>query len=1319
MLQRALTRTRTAALLAVTLGAFTNCDAASLVSPPGTEAITLNYLGDTVASVGRLIDPEVEVLVGTRPLDDPQLSYSSSDESVLEVMPNGQLFLRRLGTATLVVSLRGALLPVNAPSVTRQFQVVAESISVSASGLTLAAIGASAVVAASAFDFNGLEIPNPSIRWESSQPASVAVSQSGIITARGPGSAEVRAILGPDTARVSVNVTQVLASYLMSHDDVTFDALGDTLTVKATARDANGNIIPESVLPAPVWTSRNPGVVDITLAGKVTARSNASTWIVAQRGIIADSIRFTVNQQAVRVVISAAGGFGIAAVNGTLQLTANGFDRNSNPDANSPVSWSSLDPDTAQVNPLTGLVTGRLVGNARIVAAMDGGADTVFVNVANTPSQIVLTPSTLAMTSIPDTAQLSVAAFNSLGAPVPTEVTWRSTDPAIVGIVPGARIDARGIGTARVIASVGSLADTTVVTVTNNPALIDLIDTDLALVYVDQAASPAITIRNARGDALPRTSVTWQSDNQTIATVSASGMITARQVGATTVRATSGSLGDSIRVTVTNNPASVVVSSERDTITAVGRTITYSAEVRNAANAVMLAYPVTWRSTNPSIATVSSAGVVTSTATGTTMIIATAGTVEDTVTLVVRNPTVLWVDNSVVVAERFGTLARPYARIQDAVAVADAGDTVIVRRGLGYTESVDLTRRIVLLGDSTAYVSGGRNPALLPAIAHDTGAAGITATTTAQVTVRYLALTHSVDGPAIVTNGADVRIDNFHVNPGASSIKIGRGVLVRDAPTFAALADIVVRNVRGYGVRLERVTQGQVDRVTVSGVDSISGTRGAGIDVYRGSVNEVRFSTVRETQGPGVLFDSTTSASLLDSDLAGRSILARVRGVSGPITVVDRNRFDLTVLPGASDTRGSANDGRSGLEIVSSSNVQVRDNQFIEAGSALMDGIRLIQAKGGGAFLGVTIFRNRFTGGRYSVRSERSSWTMTESASSGAAAGVFATDADTVQLLSDTVRATTGDACVSSTGSAARIEITGGVFAQCGASGSVGGRAIAVSGASSTVLTVRSAILGGPNHTAIDFSGRDITLRNNTIVGSGTRSVTGFVGGGAIDVMSTNSATIHGNAITDYAGVVGLLLDVSTLSLDSNIVARNRVGVQLSDWSSVGAVDNDFSDNELLAVLNGRSTTVSFSTNWWGDARGPRRTLVPDAVGDSVGAFVSTGTLKAGPFYPGTAASAIRMVRGDGQTAARRAVLPVALTVRVTDDAGRAVMGATVTFSVTNGNGSVSSGTVVTNASGLAETTLTLGQSPGANTVRASIAGPGGQVSVTFTATGT
>ena len=65
---RALRRSGTAALAVATMGVFANCDATSLVSPPGTEDISLTYVGDTVASVGRLIAPQVEVLVGTRPL---------------------------------------------------------------------------------------------------------------------------------------------------------------------------------------------------------------------------------------------------------------------------------------------------------------------------------------------------------------------------------------------------------------------------------------------------------------------------------------------------------------------------------------------------------------------------------------------------------------------------------------------------------------------------------------------------------------------------------------------------------------------------------------------------------------------------------------------------------------------------------------------------------------------------------------------------------------------------------------------------------------------------------------------------------------------------------------------------------------------------------------------------------------------------------------------------------------------------------------------------------------------------------------------------
>src|SRR2546425_8722326 len=103
----------------------------------------------------------------------------------------------------------------------------------------------------------------------------------------------------------------------------------------------------------------------------------------------------------------------------------------------------------------------------------------------------------------------------------------------------------------------------------------------------------------------------------------------------------------------------------------------------------------------------------------------------------------------------------------------------------------------------------------------------------------------------------------------------------------------------------------------------------------------------------------------------------------------------------------------------------------------------------------------------------------------------------------------------------------------------------------------------------------------------------------------------------------------------------------------------------------------------------------------------------------GATATAPRSVRGDGQTGVRGTALPKAFTVRVVDAAGKPVAGVSVTFRVTLGGGSFGGGnkvTVTTNASGLAEATLTLGLTPGQNTVTAT---GNGLNTITFTATGT
>jgi hypothetical protein len=77
--------------------------------------------------------------------------------------------------------------------------------------------------------------------------------------------------------------------------------------------------------------------------------------------------------------------------------------------------------------------------------------------------------------------------------------------------------------------------------------------------------------------------------------------------------------------------------------------------------------------------------------------------------------------------------------------------------------------------------------------------------------------------------------------------------------------------------------------------------------------------------------------------------------------------------------------------------------------------------------------------------------------------------------------------------------------------------------------------------------------------------------------------------------------------------------------------------------------------------------------------------------------------------------------VRVTDASGFPVSGVNVLFAVTSGGATIggqSNASVTSNASGLAEVTLTLGSVAGANTVTATV-NSSGTGSVVLTATGT
>jgi len=1294
---------------------------------PRSGHIVLTYTGDTTLTAGARTAAAIAVTVDGSSYSTPRLVLRSSDTTVLAVVATttgtDTLVARGLGTATLTIQLVNSVLAGAPPTITKTFFVAPQSVQFDRGTLPLGSFGDTITVLAHAYDIHGTDIANVTFNWTSSDTTVTRVTTKGRITAIANGSSTVRASVGGDTAALAVTVRQIPAHFAFTPSlPVTLNALGVDTTLSVGAVDSLGNPVKGST-GAPTWGLQSVGVVTLDQTGTAQAVGNGTTYVYATHPPARDSLQVTVAQQATRIVVMSPSGLAIPAVGGTLVVTVTAYDRNNNQIATANPTLASLDPTIAQVNSATRTITGTAVGTARIVATQNLAADTVLVQVANIPVKLSLSVDTVVMNSVGDTLKIGVTFTNALGGTVTGLMPgWFSSDTTILSVATqDGRVVAVRQGTARVIATYLSLADTALITVSNAPASIKLLAHADTLPSLGDTLVIAATIQNTRGASLPPTSVTWSVDNTAIATVSTSGTVTSHAVGRTTVRATSGILADSAALWVTNNPAHVVLNSHLDTLTARGQTLGYTATITNSGGQIITGDTVTWQSTNASVASVATSGpitaIVTALGAGTTRIIARIGTVADTATLVERNPTLLYVDNSTLDTLQFGTLKRPYAHIQDGVGAADPGDTVFVRTGAGpYSESLALSRDIVIEGDPTAYRASSDDPTKLPLLSHDTGTAGITAITSARIFIRTLAIRHTLDGPAIYTHGATVALSNVYVNPNADPFNSGRGFYI-DSTSTASVDSCKVQTIKGYGIRLHNVNNGSITRSQVFLVHNASdGTNGAGFEVDYGSNDLISGDFARWTYGPEILLDSTVSVVATGNNIAGGGQLMRLLGVTGSSQVTN-NAFTTIAELNDLNPGSSASDGRSGLELNTSSGVRVIGNAWVgDTGSvALVDAVRFIGTRAGGT--PTLLQSNTIAGGRYAIRSETSTWTLQISHLHGSSTGIVLSLADTATLISDTL-GTALTNCVQATGSNIRLAIAGGTFTQCGPAGNA---AVSVNAPSAVVDVTGNATFVGAGQRAVSVVGaHHAAVIGNSMAGlapEGTVLMSTLVG--VIDLQA-DSVTVVGNGVTGYPTYAALSLDGTTVRADSNFLSQNRVGIQAGILGAFEASSNDIFDNDTAGVVNEQAAGVAIPGNWWGDSLGPRGVGVQAAVGDSVVGNVSFQPVAFVPLNTGfRAAPPLRLVRGNGQSASQGTTLPLPLAVRVVDGAGRPVAGVNVMFQVNAGGATLNGGgsTLVqpTNSSGLAEATLTLG-APGTFTVSASNAAAGG---VTFTETAT
>jgi hypothetical protein len=1304
---RALRLVFSAALATGLIGLFATC---SDVTSPKATHIVMTWTGDSSLVSATTSAVAVTVTTNGKLYDNPRFVIKSSDTTIINVYAGGDsIRAMQLGTVTLTVELESALLPQNPPTLVQQIIVVPQSVSFTKLADTLGALGDTLTLNAQALDALGHQIKSVPWVWSALDTTVIHVDAvSGQITSKANGTTKVRAAVSGDTATATIVVAQRVAHFAITPPfAVTLNAIGADTTLTAVARDSLGATVAGVT---PQWLLQTPGIVSVNATGTVIALNDGATYVYATRQSARDSVLFTVDQQATRILVTSPTGFAIAAVNGTLVLSVAAFDRLGNPITNDVPVLTSLDPSIAQVVTTTRTVTGLAPGMARIVARLDAVADTVTIAVSNLPTKLTLSAHTDTVPAIGDTIVLRATLYNSLGAAV-TGYTpfWYATDSTIVSVGQTGRVAAKASGVTRVIAVFDSLADTCIVTVTNNPTTLRL------LVHLDTLHSLGDTVTlpiqflNARGQSLPATAATWSTDDPTIARVSTGGMVTAIAVGQVYIHAVSGTLRDSALIVVTNGPTSITLNSTLDTLTARGQILYDTATVKNAAGTVLTGYTPTWRSTVPGVATVAANGTITALTDGTTQIIATAGSISATGTVVVRNPTTLIVDNSSINPNQFGTLKAPYIHIGDGANAASPGDTVYVNVGAGpYSETVPLLKNITLIGNPTAYLAGGRDPTKLPLISHDTGTAGIVATSPARVSIRTIAIRHTLDGLAVDARTALIQINQVFVNPSNDPFSSGRGLSVQSTSS-ATIDSSGVNTVHGYGVQMVHVNNGRVSTTNIKSVSlstNADTTLGAGIAILYGMGNTVLQNTVRTVAGAQILIDSSTTAIVTGNNIAGESQLMRLLAASS--AQVTGNTFNTMLQSGDVFNGNSSTDGRSGLEINQSPSVEVLSNSWTDNQHSQMDAVRMINTGQGGT--PVLLLQDAFNGGRYSVNSAQSTWTLRDSHSTGPSNAILLTNTDSVTIDTDTLTNMSAG-CVQLTGTGGWLSVTGGYFATCGPAGTPAVAASA-SNASVSMLNATMSTLG--LRAIVATNARGVTVRGSTVIG-GPSACTGETAG-AIDV-TADSATVVGNLISGFSNCSAIAVSSGIVRADSNLMTQNQLGISVvGGLSSFEASNNDIFANLTAGVLNDFASTLGLTNNFWGDARGPANVAPPAATGDTVIGSAIVSPFRSTPLYPGTRAVALVIVRGSGQTGTTGAPLGEAFTLRAVDNIGRPVQGVSVTFSVTAGGGTVngsSSQMVATGADGLAEVTLTPGS--GSNTVSA--VAPG-LAAITFSATG-
>ena len=184
---------------------------------------------------------------------------------------------------SVLVSCGGCASPADPP--------VPASVSLDPTSLVFTALGATRLLSATVKDETGKTLSDAAVTWSSSNDPAASVSDSGVVTSVGNGTATITASSGSAFGTAEVTVQQVAASISLSPSLLSFQAIGEVQQLTATVKDPGGSTFTTAVVS---WSSSDLQVASVFQTGLVLATGPGTASVIAISGPATSSAQVTV-----------------------------------------------------------------------------------------------------------------------------------------------------------------------------------------------------------------------------------------------------------------------------------------------------------------------------------------------------------------------------------------------------------------------------------------------------------------------------------------------------------------------------------------------------------------------------------------------------------------------------------------------------------------------------------------------------------------------------------------------------------------------------------------------------------------------------------------------------------------------------------------------------------------------------------------------------------------------------------------------------------------------------------------------------------------